>query len=94
MKNRKIHLQIQFLVKKHCSTCAIRMNKEIKSMPNTAQTRSSEQDVCVLKHEKEELMVISLPQQDINDVDNVTDSSPEKDTLLVNVNVALISNIA
>jgi len=63
-------------------------------MPNTAQTRSSEQDVCVLKHEKEELLVISLPQQDINDVDNVTDSSPEKDTLLVNVNVALISNIA
>jgi len=59
-------------------------------MPNTTQTRSTEPYAGVLKHEKEELMDISSPQQDINDVDNVTVSSPEKDTLLVDVNVALI----
>jgi len=27
---------------KHCSTCAIKLNKEIKGMPNAAQTRSAE----------------------------------------------------
>jgi len=64
-------------------------------MPNTAQTGgSTEQDAGVLKHEKEELTDISSPQQDINDVDNVTVSSPERDTLLVDVNVALIINTA
>jgi len=42
---------------KHCSTCAIRLNEEMKDMPSTAQTGgSTEQDVGVLKHEKEELM--------------------------------------
>jgi len=61
----------------------------MKSLPNTAQIRSTEQDAGVLKHEKEGLMYTSSPQQDINDVDNVTLSSPEKDTLLVDVNVAL-----
>jgi len=39
-------------------------------------------------------MDTSPPQQHINDVDNVTVSSPEKDTLLVDVNVAVIINIA
>jgi len=58
-------------------------------MPNTAQTRSTEQDVGVLNHEKEELMDTSSSQQDINDVSNVTASSPEKDILLVDVNVAV-----
>jgi len=61
----------------------------MKSLPNTTQIRSTEQDAGVLKHEKEELMYTSSPQQDINDVDNVTLSSLEKDTLLVDVNVAL-----
>jgi len=61
-------------------------------MPNTAQTRSAEHDAGVLNHEKEELIDISSPQQDINDVNNVTGSS-EKDTLLVDVNVALFTNI-
>ena len=50
---------------KHCSTCVIRQNKEMRSMSNTAQTRSAEQDAGVLKHEKEELMDTSSPQQDI-----------------------------
>jgi len=58
-------------------------------MPSSAQTRSTEQDVGVLKHEKEELMDASSPQQDINDVSNVTPSSLDKDTLLVDVNVAV-----
>jgi len=58
-------------------------------MPNNAQTRSTEQDVGVPKQEKEELMDTSSPQQDTNDVRNVTASSPEKDTLLVDVNVAV-----
>jgi len=49
---------------KHCSTCAIRQNKEMKNLPNTAQTRSAEQDAGVLKHEKEELMDTSSPLQD------------------------------
>jgi len=40
-------------------------------MPNTAHTRSTEPHVGVQKHQKEELMDISSPQQDINDVDNV-----------------------
>jgi len=34
-------------------------------------------------------MDTSSPQQDINDVGNVTASSPEKDTLLADVNVAV-----
>ena len=51
---------------------------EMKSMPSSAQTRSTEPHAGVLTHEKEELMVISSPQQDINDVDNVTDSCLEK----------------
>jgi len=38
-------------------------------------------------------MDLSSPQQNISDVDNVTVSSPEKETLLVDVNVALIINI-
>jgi len=59
-------------------------------MLNTAQTRSTEPHAGVPKHEKEELMDVSSTQQNINDVDNVTVSSPEKDTLLVDVNVALI----
>jgi len=50
----------------------------MKSMPSSAQTRSTEPHAGVLTHEKEELMVISSPQQDINDVDNVTDSCLEK----------------
>jgi len=62
----------------------------MKSMPSSAQTRSTEPHAGVLKHEKEEAMDISSPQQDINDVGNVTVSSPEKNTLLVDVNVALI----
>jgi len=60
-------------------------------MPSSAQTRSTEPHADVRKHEKEELMDISSPQQDINDVDNVTDSSPENYTLLVDINVALLS---
>ena len=63
----------------------------MKDMPSSAQTRSSEPHTGVRKHGKEELMDISSPQQDINDVDNVTDSSPENCTLLVDINVALLS---
>jgi len=38
---------------KHCSTCAIILNKEMKSIPNAAQNRrSTERDAGVLKHEK------------------------------------------
>jgi len=80
-----------FLVEKHCSTCAIRLNYEMKSMPSSAQTRSTEPHAGVLKHEKEELMDISSPQQDMNDMDNVTVSSLEKYTLVVVINVALLS---
>jgi len=36
----------------------------MKSLPNTAQTRSAEQDAGVLKHEKQELIDTSSPQQD------------------------------
>jgi len=58
---------------KHCSTCAIRLNTKMKDMPSSAQTGgSTESNAGVLKHEKEELMDISSPQQDINDVDSVT----------------------
>jgi len=58
---------------KHCSACAIRLNKEMKDMPSAAQTGgSTEPNGGVLKHEKEELMDTSSPQQDINDVDSVT----------------------
>ena len=58
---------------KHCSTWAIRLNKEIKDTPSAAQTGgSTEPNGGVLKHEKEELTDTSSPQQDINDVDNVT----------------------
>jgi len=69
---------------KHHSTCAIRLNEEMKCMPSSAQTkRPTEPNVGVLKHEKEELMDTSS-QQDIhlNDVDSVTVSS-RKDILLV-----------
>jgi len=49
------------------------INKEMKDMPSAAQTGgSAEPNGCVLKHEKEELMDTSSPQQDINDVDSVT----------------------
>jgi len=66
----------------------------MNSVPNIAQTRSTEQDAGVLKREKEKLMDISSPQQDINDVDvSLTVSSPEKYTLLVDINVALIISI-
>jgi len=42
-------------------------------MPSSAQTGGcTESNAGVLKHEKEELMDISSPQQDINDVDSVT----------------------
>ena len=41
-------------------------------MPSSAPTRCTEPHAGVLKHEKEELMDISSPQQDINDVDSVT----------------------
>ena len=42
-------------------------------MPSSAQIGGSpESNAGVLKHEKEELMDISSPQQDINDVDSVT----------------------
>jgi len=42
-------------------------------MPSAAQTGgSTEPNGGVLKHEKEELMNTSSPQQDINDVDSVT----------------------
>jgi len=54
-------------------------------MPNTAQTRSTEQDVGVLKHEKEELMDTISLQQDINDVDSVTISF-QKDVFHVELN--------
>ena len=58
---------------KHRSTCAIRLNKEMKDMPSAAQTgRSTEPNGGVLKHEKKELIDTSSPQQDINDVDSVT----------------------
>jgi len=60
-------------------------------MPSSAQTRSTEAHVDVRKHENEELMDVSSPQQDINDVDNITYSSPENYTLLVDINVALLS---
>jgi len=63
-------------------------------MPTTAQTRSTEPHAGVLMHEKEELMDVSSPQQDIKDVDNATVSSTEKHTLLVAVSVALIINIS
>jgi len=47
--------------------------KEMKDMPSAAQTGgSTEPNGCVLKHEKEELMDTSSPQQDVNDVDKVT----------------------
>jgi len=48
----------------------------MKSIPNTAETRSTKPHADVLKHEKKKLMDISSPQQDINDVDNVTVSFP------------------
>jgi len=39
-------------------------------MPSSAQTGgSTESNASVLKHEKEELIDISSPQQDMNDVD-------------------------
>ena len=42
-------------------------------MPSSAQTGgSTESNAGVLKHEKEELMDTSSPQQDINDVSSVT----------------------
>jgi len=42
-------------------------------MPCAAQTGgSTEPNGGVLKHEKIELMGISSPQQDINDVDSIT----------------------
>jgi len=42
-------------------------------MPSSAQTGgSTDPNGSVLKHEKEELMYTSSPQQDINDVDSVT----------------------
>jgi len=42
-------------------------------MPSSAQTGGSTgSNAGVLKHEKEELMDTSSPQQDINDVDSVT----------------------
>jgi len=45
----------------------------MKDMPSAAQTGgSTEPNGCVLKHEKEELMDTSSPQQDVNDVDKVT----------------------
>jgi len=45
----------------------------MKDMPSAAQTGgSTEPNGGVLKHEKEELMNTSSPQQDINDVDSVT----------------------
>jgi len=52
---------------KHRSTCVIRQNKEMKTeeLPNTAQTKSAQQDAGVLKHENKELMDTSSPQQDI-----------------------------
>jgi len=59
--------------KKHCSTFAIRLNKEMKDMPSSAQTGGSTvSNAGVLKHEKEELMDTSSSQQDINDVGSVT----------------------
>ena len=47
----------------------------MKSIPNTAQTRSTKPHAVVLKHENKKLVDISSPQQDIIDVDNVTVSS-------------------
>jgi len=45
----------------------------MKDTPSSAQTGgSTESNAGVLKHENEELMDISSPQQDINDVDSVT----------------------
>jgi len=45
----------------------------MKDMPSSAQTGGlTEPNASVLKHEKEELMDISSPQQDISDVDSVT----------------------
>ena len=42
-------------------------------LSSSAQTGgSTEPNAGVLKYEKEELMDISSPQQDINDVDSVT----------------------
>jgi len=43
-------------------------------MPSAAQTGGSAERNGVLKHEKEELMDTSSPQQDINDVDSATNS--------------------
>jgi len=55
----------------------------MKDMPSAAQTGgSTEPNGCVLKHEKEELMDTSSPQQDINDIDRVTISF-YKDIFLV-----------
>ena len=55
-------------------------------MPSFAQTGgSTESNASVLKHEKEELMDISSPQQDISDDDSVTVGS-QKDILLVELN--------
>jgi len=43
-------------------------------MPSSAQTGgSTESNASVLKHEKEELIDISSPQQDMNDVDFFSD---------------------
>jgi len=59
MRNWKIHFQMIIPSEKHCSTCVIRLNKEIKDMPNAAQTgRSTKPNAAVQKHEKEELMDI------------------------------------
>jgi len=58
---------------KHYNTCAIRLNKEMKDMLSAAPTGgSTEPNGGVLKHEKEELIDTSSPQQDINDVGSVT----------------------
>jgi len=50
--------------------------------------KSTEPDAGILKHDNEELMDTSSPQQDINDVGNVIFSSPDKDTLLVDLKVS------
>jgi len=72
-RNQNIYLKNEIPSKKHCSTCAIRLNKKMKAMPSFAQTGgSTESNASVLKHEKEELMDISSPQQDISDDDSVT----------------------
>jgi len=45
----------------------------MKDIASSVQTGgSTEPNPGVLKHENEELMDISSPQQDINDVDSVT----------------------